>query len=635
MIRVVSIAICVGLVGVLHAPAATGAETRAVLPQAILRESVAKGESLWRQVADTEPRSGTGCRPILAYALTLCEAREHPERIERLLALVRRMQDVAPKSRNFGNLKWYWRDPGVTDANAVDFCMHDALVIHIRHGDWLPEAARKELSELMRLGVEGSLRHRVPADYTNISILNCGNLIVLGEHLNRPDASQEGYRRFDAFCQWTAAHGIHEFCSPTYYDIDLNGLLMLHSYAKNARQREQAEALLKLFWTDIGANWFSPAQRLGGCHSRSYDYLYGRGSLDWHVWVQGWLDTAKPDRAERREPWSREWTPPPALHAMSINSFPRRVREHWGLLATETRCHMLYRDISLSCSGACYGSQDMPLTVDLPGTRDVPRCYFIADGRDDPYGKKKYETGSAKHLKALHLQPLWAGTQRGGDALGLVVYRGTDLAIPQVTRVQSHFVLRRSSDGIWLGGKRLSLPAGSAENPSEVPIPNGQCLVLRYGSAAVGVRWPWIDGKKSQQSYAALVDDGNTFGCLRLTVDHGTRAELETNVAAHAVAGAALWVRVGSNLASDADFQRWRNAFEAARPSSVQSSDKRMRIVVPGTEGPLSIDAEPPWDRAGRVSLVPEPFLGVLEIDGKDVGRPLLDAVNSTGSTKD
>ena len=98
---------------------------------------------------------------------------------------------------------------------------------------------------------------------------------------------------------------------------------------------------------------------------------------------------------------------------------------------------MLYRDIALSCCGAGYGAQDSTLVVDLPGGRELPRCYFIADGREDPYGMKKFETGSARHPKALHLQPFWAGAQRSCDALGLAIYRAKDLTAAEVTRCKA------------------------------------------------------------------------------------------------------------------------------------------------------------------------------------------------------
>ena len=48
-----------------------------------------------------------------------------------------------------------------------------------------------------------------------------------------------------------------------------------------------------------------------------------------------------------------------------------------------------------------------------------------------------------------------------GDALGLVIYRGRDMADAEVFHLQSHFVLRRTAD-VWLDGKRLTLPAGTA-----------------------------------------------------------------------------------------------------------------------------------------------------------------------------
>jgi len=598
------------------------ANAGALQQKTVLDDALQRGDVLWQQIATAEPRPISGCRQLLGYALTLCEARLHPERLERLFALLRQMQDRDPHGKSWGNLKWCWRDAGVTDLNAVEFSMQDALLIHLRHGDWLPLAAKQDLTDLIRLGVEGCLRHRVPTDYTNIAILNAGNLIVLGERLDRADAAREGYRRLDALCAWTAAFGVHEFCSPTYHGTDLNGLLLIQTCAQGKRQRQQAEALLQLFWTDIAANWFPAAQRLGGCPSRSYDYLCGLGGLDWHLWMHGWLESASPGSAERREPWTREWSPPPALKEMS-RQFPRAVRQRWGILPARSRSQMLYRDIALSCCGASYGSQDSTLVVDLPGDRILSRCYFIPDGREDPYGKKKYETGSARHPKALHMQPFWAGAQRSGDALGLAVYRGRDLADAEVFHVQSHFVLRHTDD-IWLDGKRLTIPAGTASKPSKVRIDNDK-LVLRYGSAAVGVCVPWKFERSGQSVMVSLVDDGNAWNCFRLTVDHGQRTDLEKTAAGEMAAGAAFWVRVGSQLTRDADFDTWRKNFDDS--TFGYSLLDFHAVEVSGKDGPLSITVDRSWDDAARVQLVPKPYQGVLEVDGKELGLPLLAAV--------
>ena len=122
-------------------------------------------------------------------------------------------------------------------------------------------------------------------------------------------------------------------------------------------------------------------------------------------------------------------------------------------------------------------------------------------------------------MKALHMQPFWAGA-RSCDALGLVVYRDSDVANKEVTRVQSHFVLRRP-DAIWLDGKRLSPPTGTVDKPDEVPLSPDASLVLRYGSAAIGLRVPWAIALDGRTAAASLVDDGNPWNCLRLTVNHG------------------------------------------------------------------------------------------------------------------
>ena len=496
----------------------------------------------------------------------------------------------------------------------------------------------------------------MPTSYTNIAILNAGNLIVLGEQFRRPEAAAEGGRRLDALCLWTAAFGLREYCSPTYYGTDLSGLLFIQRNAQSERARTQARAMLGLLWTDIAANWFPPAERLAGAHSRSYDYLCGRGALDWHLWSQGWLRSERPGMRERVEPYWNEWTPPPALREMSLRQFPRLVRQSWGMQAAESRTHMMYRDVTLSCAGSGYGSQDMPMTVDLPGPRDVPRCYFIADGREDPYGKRKYETGSAKHPKALHLEPFWAGAQRTCDALAAVVYRDKDLADPQLVDLQSHLILRRSMDAAWLGGRNVSgtlrvpsAASGTRSVPDTMAIRLGEPLVVRYGSAGLGIRLLWAARQDGSVATAALVDDGNAFGAKRLTIEHG-RSFRRVGIAHQQTPiediggqcppysstdktspvggpGAVLWIRVGSGLDSDEAFDAWRKRFEAASPRTIDVSAKRLRVEVPGVDGPVGLDIHPPYGPGGEVRLVPAPCRGVLELDGREIGRPLLAAV--------
>ena len=90
------------------------------------------------------------------------------------------------------------------------------------------------------------------------------------------------------------------------------------------------------------------------------------------------------------------------------------------------------------------------------------------------------------------------------------------------------------------------------------------------------------------------------WNCLRLTVDHGRRADLEKTAAGEMAAGAAFWVRIGSQLTRDADFDAWRKDFDkrealcsCCSPPNVFESRCRAKT------GPLSITADAPVGPGG------------------------------------
>jgi hypothetical protein len=598
------------------------AEKAGAAPTAV--EEVRRGERLWQRIDRQGPYPELGLRSVFSYARALCQSRQHPERLQRLLALGIEAQDKDPKSRTYGNLRWYWRDAGVTDQNAVEFCAQDAAAIWLLDRQWMPSPAREDLHRWLATSAEGCLRHLPPPSYTNIALLNAGNLIVLGELLHRPEVTQEGSWRLDGLCRWTWAFGISEYDSPTYYGTDLDGLRFLEAHAHQDRCRRQTRALLELFWSDLAVNYFLPAGRLAGPHSRSYDYPGGRGQIDEHLARCGWLDGSTP-------PADGAWSPPERLRRICRDQYPRLVRQRWGIHPCQSRTSLLERDVALGCAGAGYGSQDVPLVVDLPGDRQAKRCYFIADGREDPYGRKRYETGPARHLKALHLAPFWAGAQRGRDALGLVAYRSQDVKSPPAINLQSHFVLRKDVEEWWLRGRRIELLPARPESPRRLEIAPGDPLVLRLGTAAVGVRLLWSRAEDGGPASAALVDDDGP-GVVRLTVDHHRKLPSADRKAPSAEAGAAFWVRVGSGLTSADDFRGWRQRFERAADWHAEISPQRVWVAVPGETGPVAVETTAPFGRGG-VRLDPPPPTGILELDGREIGRPILQAVEPVYSS--
>ena len=595
-------------------------------------------ERFWQSIAAQPPPETTSLRRLFIYLRTLAEERRHPERLDRVLDLAAEAQDRDPKSPTFGNFKWLWRDARVADPNAVEFLMQEAASAFIRHKDWMPDDARCKYRAMLERALEACLRRRAPVTYTNIAILNAGNTAVLGEILDRPEAADEGYRRLEAICVWTRHFGIAEYCNPTYYGVALDGLEFILSFARREGGRRQAAALRQLFWTDIAMNFFPAAEKLAGSHSRSYDYVRGLGSLDAHLAAAGWVRGGVRDRLNQ---WSAER---PAdftkLEEACRTRFPRVVRERWGMALRESRTHALYPDVTLSTSASAYSAQDVPLTIDLPGDRQQPRCYFIADGREDPYGEVRVEAGQARHLKAVHLTPFWAAAQRRGDAVAMAIYRPGDATSPETKNLQSHLVLRRPDGGFWLGGERLTLGAtGTAGGGDQaqaaapragrcVSVAVGQPIVLRYGTAGVGIRLLWTRAQDGGLAPAALVDDANPFGVIRLTVAHRREP-------AGAWAGVALWVRVGSGLADDRAFDAWRRQFERAVPVACEASESLVRIEAPGEAGNVALAAKTPFGRGGGVAFNPEPTRAILEVDGQDIGGGILQSIQPGDAEED
>ena len=598
------------------APAALAASPAPPRPpadrQEMIRYAATSAEGIWKKAAN--PPDSLSSRDLFTCALALAEAGKDLDRMATLFEVAAKMQDRDPKSKGYGNFRWSWSNPAVMDYNAVEFCMQGGALLWMRHRDKMPDAARKQLRELLDFAVEGCLRHKVRESYTNIALMNAENLILLGEGLDQPKAADEGYARLDRIYANTLANGICEYDSPTYCGVDLDDLVLMESFMKRDDGRKKVRALLDLFWTDIAMNFFPPSERLAGPHSRDYDYLRGRGILENHLWAAGWITGEVRGSIGAIWPALGRWQPPAALYKESATKFPRLIRQVWGSQPLQFRTHYMAADVTLGSAAANYHNMDLPLTVDLPGPPDYPRCCFMPDARHDPYGKVRIAEGKGPHSKTLHLRPFWTAAQRSADALGLALYQDEDMTKAGKT-LESHFVMPREVDAFWIGGQRVTLKAGA---PTTLPLKAGQPLVLRKGSAAVGIRVVWAKAVGGKEATAALVDDGNPYGVVRLTVTHYEAAQPPVTVVG---AGAAMWVRIGSGLATDAAMDAWRKQFAAARAEAAMDGS-RLVLKAAGLDGPLLIETTAP--KGENTQVVPPPARCVLEVDGKDLGRAIL-----------
>ena len=569
----------------------------------ILPDLVRHADDTYRKLA--KPKAAYGCRELFTAMLAYAEAHTNVTRIAELLTVAEKMQDRDPGHRACGNFRWYSRDTEVMDFNAVDFCM--------QHG------------ALLALGLQGRVKHQPRTTYTNIALLNASDLILLGEALGDAHAVAEGERRLDLFIKTLYEEGTHEYVSPTYYGVDVESLALLESLAQKEETRAVARTLLTFFWHDIAFNWFAPAQRLSGAHSRTYDYVYGYGELDQALTACGWL----PLEGERpREPsfhftsftplYAR-WQPPRDLWQLCVMHYPRLVEQTWGAEQYRSRTHYVCHDVTLSTAWKSYqgGRMDITLSADFPGTREErpPRLSFIPDGRHDPYGKKTVFDGKT-HSKAFHLDPWWAGVQDKADALGVAVYRDSDFKDATGT-LESHLLFRKRLDSLWINEKRVVF---DDKKPSTNPVPPGAAVFLRQGTAVIGIRIPWTRGQDGSASPINIVDDNNAFGAARLTVSHVWLNP--SNHASRVQAGAAFWLRVGSDIESDAAFAAFRKAFTGA-PAGIAATPDSLRIQVTGLTQPLSIAAKAPFNSDPITQ--PAPPRSVLGLDGKDSGRAVLE----------
>lgn len=576
------------------------AQAQATPDRASLVPRIAEsGERTWRKLDQAPPDFSS--RELFATALAWCEAGIHLDRLERLFDLAAAMQDRNPANRSFGNFRWQNSHTTIFDYNAVEFSIRGGALVWMRHREKLPASARDKLRELLEFGAEGCLRHRVRESYTNIALMNAGNLVLLGEALDKPAVAKEGYRRLERVLLFTVEGGIHEYGSPTYYGVDLEDLLLIEAFCREDRGREQARALLELFWQDIALNFLPAAQKYAGANSRSYDYLQGLGNLDTHLQLAGWIEAALPQSPDLLYTLLGRWQPPAELRDLK---FPRLVRQIWGLEPSQARTHFLCSEISLSTASASYGGRmDFPLTVDLAGPRSGVRCYFTSDGRGDPYGKRRIpeSKGLDSHHKALHLNPFWTASQSAADALGLVVYREGDVPA-EMPLLQSHFVMPRNATAFFAGSREVHFEPGK---PLTLPLTPGEPVVLQQGSTAVGVRVPWANGAS-----AALIDDGNKFGAVRLTVDHRSSG-------AGRLPAAAFRVRIGFDLRTAADFATWRASF-ASEQTTATADELGISLQADG----MALEAKAPFQEPARIE--PAPTRSVLEWDGKDVGLQIL-----------
>lgn len=583
-------------------------------------EAAKKLERNWQAIEQKRPTLGS--RELFGFALEAAANRWHPERVAQAFALAEEMQDRDEASKTCGNFRWYWRAEKPEDLNAVEFCMQQGVLLWMRYRSRLDAEGRERLERLIRYSIEGLRRHRVAESYTNIFLMKTWNCIAIGEATGRPDLAEEGYQMLDRWLLHTWRNGVTEYVSPTYYGVDLDSLGLIARFAGRRSARRAAEAALRLLWTDIAANWFAPCQRLGGAHSRDYDYLTGHGYLDLHLRAAGWLPDPKPPAASAFLELC-QWTPPRRLGTGMEGRAPRIVHQRWGKEPWETATHYVGQRFSIGSAGATYGPEDKPFAINLGGGPKMPMALFFMDARGDPYGKKRIPTGGG-HLKSHHVTPFLTSVQRGPEVLLLAsadpASRSFKRYAPEPACLLSHVVLPANVK-VWLGNEQVKL----SDAPSETRVPDGEAVFIGFQGVAVGIRFVVAADASGKPAPVALATDGREYGTMRLTCTHAAAAPAGRGVVA-------LWVRAAEGLDETA-FAEFRKSFAGAKVEA-KAEGNTVEVSVPGVESRLRLVADvATWQRLAREGAEPGAEERLLAVNGHDLGREILSRVVPRGSS--
>jgi len=144
---------------------------------------------------------------------------------------------------------WGWHETGgdVGDGNNVEFCVQYGILIKLLFNDRLSPEARASLDDLFAQTLVGIRRQPVRISYTNIYLMRCWNFIALGQAYNNASVVEEGRKAFDIWLKHVANYGNREYDSPTYSGVDIESLLLMVQFAKDADIHQKASDAIGVF----------------------------------------------------------------------------------------------------------------------------------------------------------------------------------------------------------------------------------------------------------------------------------------------------------------------------------------------------------------------------------------------------
>jgi hypothetical protein len=563
-----------------------------------------------------------------------------------------------PTSLNF---KTNYADTGVTNTNAVEFVVEPLVQIVYRFPKLLTQygpvsqsgTIENLLSTLIGEGQTGEINHIVAVSYTNVWLTRITNLILTGQGLADgfgnvllAASSDVVNRGRTAFLSWTEAvrnDGIHEFLSPSYTGLDLEALGYLDLYAKDPEIATMAQQGYKLLWIELYANWYYKDQRVGGTHSRTYEFLTDedRKTDRFYYAVSNLVNpptppwptllTARTPLYWRGQDFIAYMLPPPSdvpylfASQVPVNS-SRMILRNFGLGDSNFDSTFMYGEnymgnpsgtgglsypFSVGSTEASYNDPTFEgLTIMLPGNGSTVNVNYNMQGRKDYYLQQL--VGS----KSETLKPFIASAQSGSETLFVASSNAQDDT--GAAEVASTIVIPNTAQ-IWIGNASAPVNLAAGQSAS---LSSGSTVFIQTtnpgqtDALVTGIRFLLSTDMNGNPIGLSLVNDGSQYSALRVTCVHSAG----TPSSGYAVIG--FWTRTGYSSDTGTNFNTFRTAFTSASTvNSYNPLSGAVSLSVPGWNGLLTVDANVITETTSSVSgsdIDSAPTLPLLTIDGAE-----------------
>lgn len=591
----------------------------------------------WEAIQQSPPKLGVrDCFLLLLDGLDTRFLKD--EQVEWLLKKVQaRMISNPLGGKSYGNIFWGWQETGydIGDGNNIEFCMQYGILIKYFFNDRLSANARKTLDEIVELGIQGARNQEVRISYTNIYLMKIWNFTSHGEVYHEPAILEEGRKYFNEWLNHVAHNGNREYDSPTYSGVDMESLLLIYTFIKDADIHRKAADVLNFFITDLSSHYIPNAGILGGAHSRDYNRVFSRDLLE-EKYFNPLIGRQNNNTHLFHEVCTKALLDLGLTKTQKalMNKKERYIIQRWDSLPHTYATDYVTEKFSIASSNQAYSPDDKPFVVYLSSKKipEMPNIAYVLEGRDDHYGTWS-ATGMGEKMKNLmppnypanggwnktrHLMPFMQAAQNKGEFVMLVAGEKDHNCIHDY--LNSTIILPDYFDEVWMDDQPINIPAPG----QHLSMQKAHTFFARFEDVVIAFRYLWDNGNGT--AAPQLYNDGFAFHASResFQLAHNKAIRLTLQHPDNGKAALAMWWKTAEGIHSSTDFAAFRKQVMET-PVTIQENKGIIDIAVQTTNGKLGIKADLlKKKRLAYYYPVPMPKDFLFNVDGTEIGKPLM-----------